>query len=96
MADLSQAFDTVAEPDVWTEGVALLGGVAGGILLRRGVDSRFDLPDEAYGIGVIAGAEVAGGMLMGYRRQVQLGGGAFTLMTVAQRSDITSGAVPEA
>jgi hypothetical protein len=79
MADLSDATDAVSDTDMWMEAGMVLGGLAASVVLKNGIDSRFDLPDETYGIVVAAGAAT-----MGYSK-VAIGGMGYTGIKAAER-----------
>jgi len=78
------AFDTVADSSIWMRAVAIVVGIVVTMGVRRVVDARFDLPDEAYGVLV---AFVAG-YLPDYQAQARLGGGLYAADKAAERFDL--------
>lgn len=90
MPDYGDAFDALAETENWYN-VA----VAGGAFLAAGIGKNIvesrggtDLPDEAYGAGVIAGSAMflSGDM----RKYAVIGGGLHTAEAAARRVGIKS------
>ena len=79
MADFGNAVDAVGDTDMWMEAGLVLAGLAASVVLRNGIDSRFDLPDEVYGL-VVAGS----GAAMGYNKMA-IGGMAHTSIKGAER-----------
>jgi len=79
MANLSAATDAITSTDNYMTAGMVLGGLAGSVVLRNGVDSRFDLPDEVYGL-VVAGGAAA----MGYP-MVAVGGMSHSMIKLAER-----------
>ncbi|WP_144901355.1 hypothetical protein [Halobellus captivus] len=79
MAELSNATEAVTDTDLWMEAGMVLAGLAGSVVLKNGIDSRFDLPDELYGVVVAAGAAA-----MGYTK-VSIGGMGYTGIKAAER-----------
>ena len=84
MADLSAATDALADTDNYTDAGMVLAGLAISIVMKNGIDSRFNLPDEAYGL-VTAGL----GASMGYQL-VAIGGMSYTGVKVAERFGLKS------
>lgn len=80
---LNDAFDTVADTDMWMEAGAVFAGFLAPSVARRLVEPRIgmDLPDEVWGILVI----VAGTYAPEYSEMVQLGGAVYTADRVASR-----------
>lgn len=54
--EFGDAFDALMDESNYTDAARVLAGLAGSVVARNGVDSRFDLPDEVYGLGVAGGA----------------------------------------
>ena len=79
MADFGPATDALSDTDMWTEAGMVLSGLAASVVLKNGIDSRFDLPDETYGVVIAGGAAV-----MGYNR-VAIGGMGYTGIKAAER-----------
>lgn len=85
MADFEDAFETLAEPELWMDVGLVIVGVVAPALAKRGFETyAADLPNEVYGLGTIVGAFV---VPSDYRHQVQIGAGANVAMEVADRSD---------
>ena len=84
MADFSEATDAVTDTDLWMEAGMVLGGLAASVVLKNGIDSRMDLPDEIYGVLVAAGAAT-----MGYPK-VAIGGMGHTGIKAAERAGFKS------
>jgi hypothetical protein len=61
MADFGDAFDNLADSEAWMNGGMVLAGLGASVVAKNGIDSRFDLPDEVYGVLV-----AAVGYMMGY------------------------------
>lgn len=79
MADFGDAFDNLADQETYMNGAMVLGGLGASVVVKNGIDSRFDLPDEVYGLGV-AGAGYAMGQDM-----VAVGGIAHAGIKAAER-----------
>ena len=79
MADFGDATDALTNGELWTDAAFVLGGLAASVILKNGIDSRFDLPDEVYGVVVAAGSVMLGYEMMG------LGGMAHTGIKAAER-----------
>lgn len=79
MANLSAATDAITSTDKYMTAGMVLGGLAGSVVLRNGIDSRFDLPDEVYGLAVAGGAAA-----MGYP-MVAVGGMSHSMIKLAER-----------
>ncbi|UXF51039.1 MAG: hypothetical protein HQRvContig05_36 [Haloquadratum phage sp.] len=79
MAEFGDAFDAVGDTEMWMEAGMVLGGLAASVVLRNGIDSRFDLPDEVYGLVVAAAAAY-----FGYEK-VAIGGMGHTAIKGAER-----------
>lgn len=56
MPEFGDAFSELADTDNMMEAGMVLGGLGASVVVKNGIDSRFDLPDELYGVGVAAGA----------------------------------------
>jgi hypothetical protein len=61
-------------------------GYMGAGIAKNVIDSRFDAPDEVYGLVVIALAEMTGAA--GYKMAVQAGAGAHTAEAAADRLNV--------
>lgn len=88
MDGIEQAFDTLADADHWEEAVAVLGGFLAPTVVRNVVEGQtgFDVPDEAYGIAVIA----LGSYSPMYARELQIGGGAYAADKALERFGLKS------
>lgn len=84
MADFGDAFDNLADQDAWMNGGMVLAGLGASVVVKNGIDSRFDLPDEVYGVAV-----AAAGYMMGYD-MVAVGGVAHTGIKAAERVGLKS------
>lgn len=84
MADLSAATDALANTDNYMDAGMVLAGLAVSIVMKNGIDSRFNLPDEVYGL-VTAGL----GAAMGYEL-VAIGGMSYSGVKVAERFGLKS------
>ena len=60
MADFGDAFDGLSDTDNLMDAGMVLAGLAASVVVRNGIDSRMDLPDEVYGVGVAAAAYAMG------------------------------------
>lgn len=79
MAEFGDAFDAVGDTDMWMEAGLVLGGLAASVVLKNGIDSRFDLPDEVYGVVVAAATAY-----FGYNKMA-IGGMSHTAIKGAER-----------
>jgi hypothetical protein len=86
--EFDDAFSVLAETSTYTE---MVGAGTAGYMAPYVVDNladRFapiDVPDEACGLAVIAGAEVAD---VPYKRPMQFGAGVYTGERAAERVDV--------
>lgn len=83
MTDLSQSFEQVADFDMWETAAATTAGFMVPHIIANVVESRagFDLPNEVYGIAVVA----AGQMAPMYGAELSMGGGIYSVDAAAQR-----------
>jgi hypothetical protein len=79
MANLSQATDAITSVDMYREGAMILAGMGAAVVAKNVIDSRMDLPDEVYGLGV-GGA----GAAMNYP-MMAAGGFSYSLVKAAER-----------
>jgi len=79
MAEFGDAFDAIGDTEMWMEAGMVLAGLAASVILKNGIDSRFDLPDEVYGLVV-----AAAGAYMGYNKMA-IGGMGHTAIKAAER-----------
>lgn len=88
MNAIEDAFGTLADADHWEEAVAALGGFLAPTIARNVVEGStgFDVPDEAYGIAVMALAQYS----PMYVREVQLGGGMYAADKALERFGLKS------
>ncbi|MFB6302775.1 MAG: hypothetical protein ABEH78_07950 [Haloferacaceae archaeon] len=77
--DFGDAFDGVSDTENWMNAAAVLAGLGVSVVMKNGIDSRFDAPDEVYGL-VTAGA----GYALDYP-MVATGGLGYTGMKLAGR-----------
>lgn len=77
--DFGDAFDGVMDEQNWRAAGGVLAGLGISVVMKNGIDTRFDLPDEVYGL-VTAGAGYATGYSM-----VGTGGLGYTGMKLAGR-----------
>jgi hypothetical protein len=83
MPDLSEAWQTVASVDNWESVAAATGGFLAPSVVRNIVEPRspWDVPDELYGVAVMAGASYA----PMYGREMAVGGGLYTADKALER-----------
>lgn len=85
MPEFEDAFETLANPDTWYNVALTAGGYMGSELIKNTVEGRVgvEVPDEAYGVIVVA---TGAAMLEGQEsRQVIVGGGLNSIAALAQR-----------
>lgn len=85
MPEFEQAFEELSDTDTWYNVALTAGGYMGSELVKNTIEGRVgvEVPDEAYGVVVIA---VGAAMLDGQEsRQVIVGGGLNTISALAQR-----------
>jgi hypothetical protein len=82
--EFGDAFDALMDESNYMDAAQVLAGLAGSVVARNGVDSRVDLPDEVYGLGVAGGAAA-----MGYP-MVAIGGMSHTGIKLAERAGFKS------
>ena len=90
MADFGNSFDKLADTGMWENVLVLFAGFLGATLFKNTIEGRvsLDVPDEAYGILVIA---LSAGMLEGeYQQFAVAGGGLYTVDKLAERFGIKS------
>jgi len=82
--ELTDSFEALADPEMMQRTAAVGGGYLGASLAQSTVDPMLpvDVPNEAYGIGVAAGAMSYSPM---YGEEMALGGAVYTLDALAQR-----------
>jgi hypothetical protein len=90
MADFGNSFDKLADTGMWQNVLVLFGGFLGATLFKNTIEGRveIDIPDEAYGILIIA---ASAGLLEGeYQQFAVMGGGLYTVDKLAERFGIKS------
>jgi hypothetical protein len=77
MGSLEDAFDVIADGDMWEEAAAVLGGFLAPTVARNVLEgeTEFDVPDEAYGVGVL----IVANWSPLYAREMQVGGGVYAV-----------------
>jgi len=85
----TQAFDQLVDADMWVDVAAIGAGYMGASLGQTVLDgmSPFEVPNEAYGIGV---AYVGHTVSMDYSNRVATGGALYTIDALAQRAGLKS------
>lgn len=80
---MNEAFETLSDTSMWEDAAAVLAGFLAPSVARRMIEGRInqDLPDEVYGLAVVAGATY----LPQYQTMVQLGGAVYVADRVASR-----------
>jgi hypothetical protein len=89
MDGLNDAVDGLMDDEMWVEAAAIGGGFLGSSLAQSTIEGSlpFDVPNEAYGVAVAGGFLIAGDTVP-YHKQMAMGGGLYTLDSLAQRADI--------
>lgn len=83
--ELNESMDILTDTDMWEDVAAIGAGYMGSAVAQSLIEDRigFDLPNEAYGIGVAGvGYAYAPGE---YNAQIATGGALYTLDSVGQR-----------
>ncbi|MFB6087851.1 MAG: hypothetical protein ABEJ85_04960 [Haloarculaceae archaeon] len=77
------ALDELADPEFWTQAGAVFAGFVGPTVAKNLIEPNtdYDIPDELYGVLVVAGAQYA----PAYERELMLGGGLYTVDQLAIR-----------
>ncbi|WP_435349002.1 hypothetical protein [Haloarchaeobius sp. HRN-SO-5] len=84
--DFGGAFDALADDDTWSDAAEVAAGYIGPMAFANVAEgaTRFDIPNEAYGLaGIYAGEQIG-------RRAVSVGSGVYTLDALAQRFGVKS------
>jgi len=86
MASLNEAFDTVADTDVWEDAAATMAGFLAPSVARNVIEpnSPFDAPDELYGVLVMAGGQAS----PAYSHMITLGGATYTVDKLLERANV--------
>ncbi|MFC7140029.1 hypothetical protein ACFQMA_09305 [Halosimplex aquaticum] len=89
MAEYGDAFDVLADSDTWMKIGVAAGAFAGATVGRNVIEQRFgytQVPDEAYGLGTVAGSAM---FLDGDMSKFAIvGGGLHTVEALARRFNI--------
>jgi len=80
------ALDELADPEFWSQAGAVFTGFVGPTVARNLIEpnTSYDIPDEAYGALVVAGAQYS----PAYSRELMLGGGLYSVDKFAERMDL--------
>lgn len=86
MASYSDAFDTLADGEVWMQAAAVGAGFLAPTVVRNLTEPNmnFDAPDELYGLLLVAGGQWS----PMYANEVTLGGAIYTVDKLAERFDL--------
>lgn len=90
--ELDESFQALTDTEMWMDALVVLVGYLVPAVLKMLIDSRYDLPDEVYGLGTIAGAQVAAPD--GYKRTAQIGAGMHVVVSAGNRSEQVSQWLP--
>jgi hypothetical protein len=92
-----EAFEKLADAGFARDVLLITTGYAAASAMDIGADTYAgrDVPGEALGIAVVVGAEYGPGVSGRQKRQVQLGGGAYSALSLADRLNIR-GTIEEA
>lgn len=84
MANLEESFDQMADADMWMDLAAIGGGYLGSTVAQSVIEGAagFDAPNEVYGVGV---AYLGYTVDVEYSDRMAMGGGLYTLDSLAQR-----------
>lgn len=82
--DFGNATDALMDESMWYDAAQVLAGLGASVVLKNGIDSRFDAPDEVYGLAVAGGSAA-----MGYPT-VAVGGMGYTGVKAAERIGLKS------
>jgi len=85
--ELTDSFDDLADTEMWIEVAALGAGFMGASIIQTVGEGAvpFDLPNEVYGLGV---AYVGFTVDMDHSNKVAMGGGLYTVDSLAQRAGL--------
>lgn len=83
MGSIDDAFDTVADSDMWEEAAAVFAGFLAPSIVANLAEGRtkWDIPDEGYGVAVIVLAQYS----PMYSGELSLGGGMYAVDKAAER-----------
>jgi hypothetical protein len=84
MAQVSDAYEAVADTDLWYQAGATFVGFLAPILAQNLIENStsIDTYDELYGVGMVAAAEVAA---PAYTREMQVGAGLYSIDQFSER-----------
>jgi len=85
--DFADATDPLMDTETYYQAGAGLAGYMGGFVAENVIDSRVDVPDELYGIAVIAAAGFSG---VPYAEEIMVGGGIHAAESAAERVGVRS------
>ncbi|SEW10201.1 hypothetical protein [Halobacterium jilantaiense] len=85
-SDAMDALDELADPEFWMQAGAVFTGFMGPTVAKNLIEpnTSYDIPDEAYGALVVAGAQYS----PAYKRELMLGGGLYTVDQLAVRYNL--------
>lgn len=85
-ATIDKAFSNLADPGVWEDAAAVTAGFLAPTVARNVLEGQtdMDVPDEAYGIAVVALSPYS----PMYSGQLALGGGLHAIDTTLERFDL--------
>lgn len=86
MPSTEQAFDTLADTDLWAEAAAVGAGFLAPTLVRNVAEPNtgMDIPDEVYGLAVVVGGQYS----PMYGDMITLGGAVYTTDKLLERLDM--------
>jgi|GEM_PF-5563734 len=85
--EIADATEPLTDSETYMQAGAGLAGYMGGTVAENVIDSRFDAPDEAYGIVIIALAALAD---LPYKEAMMVGGGIHAGESAAERVGVRS------
>ena len=88
MPELNESVEMLADPDLWEQAIATGAGYMGASLAQTVFDgmSPYDIPNEAYGVGVAVGGQYS----PQYANEITVGGALYTADALAQRVGVKS------
>ena len=86
-SNATDALDELADPEFWSQAGAVFAGFMGPTVVRNIAEPNtpWDIPDEAYGVAVVAGAQYAP---KSYQKELMLGGGLYSVDKLAERFNL--------
>jgi hypothetical protein len=81
---MTDSVDVLADPDMWEQAAVTAGGYLGSSIAQSTLEGMvpFDVPNEAYGLGVAYAGHQFGGS---YSNEIAVGGMIYTADALAQR-----------